>query len=471
MTESEHINLQNGLRKYAYFAFCYLMIMNRIIHKVAVQNGRSTDAFLVNVPAQASIENFYGSPVHIRGDLHSSGSSIMMSVSQNESNFDEATVLVCEVSGVDAVHSRRLNAVYKCFINNNPVDELGDEIRGTYRYPGHPNDGNEGNEGNEGQNGINDVKKCRWVEDEETAETASSDASSDAQCGNILSNADVPGANLPGSGAKTDNMQACIDLCKYTNTCNAVVRVPNGKCYMKSVGQNVQVKVKNQFESHISCGESPASPAAPETAQSAACDTVLVNTNVPGKNLPGSGAKMSTMQGCIDLCTNTATCTAVTRIPNGKCYMKAVDKDVAVEAKVGLTSHIACAGATTPASPPPETEGTQCGKFMANWDLPGANLSGSGKKVSSNEECVNLCSTTAHCNSVVRTSGGKCYMKNVDENVALVAKSGLTSYISCAESTPGVHKYTGCKGPGGWDLDELGEEIVPTYRCATIPCS
>lgn len=71
----------------------------------------SSEVLLVSGPKDVCVSGFKGSTVHIRGGLHTSGSAIMMSVAQTTDVFAESTVLVCEVSGKDAILFRKLQAV------------------------------------------------------------------------------------------------------------------------------------------------------------------------------------------------------------------------------------------------------------------------------------------------------------------------------------------------------------------------
>ena len=78
-----------------------------------------------------SVHDFGGMAVELRGDLHTSGSAIMLTVAATRAHDKlRDTVLVCEVSDTDAIRSRHLlqAAEYKCTINGNDVDALGDEI-------------------------------------------------------------------------------------------------------------------------------------------------------------------------------------------------------------------------------------------------------------------------------------------------------------------------------------------------------
>ena len=148
-------------------------------------------------------------------------------------------------------------------------------------------------------------------------------------CNKFTEGKDIQGPNLPGTKT-TASDQDCLKLCQNTPTCNASVRVPNGKCYMKNVNLNAVATRDVAFTSYLIC-------------PSPLCDKTLVNTDIMGDDL--TSATTESDQECINLCANTASCNAIVRIPGGDCFMRSVDLDNVQHFTVAdYTSYLDCSG-------------------------------------------------------------------------------------------------------------------------------
>ena len=76
------------------------------------------------------------------------------------------------------------------------------------------------------------------------------------RCGTFLSNVDAAAGsgNLPGSGTNTASDQECLDLCRDTATCNAMIRHGSGPCYRKSVDTGaVDLPASGGYTSYLDC--------------------------------------------------------------------------------------------------------------------------------------------------------------------------------------------------------------------------
>lgn len=187
------------------------------------------------------------------------------------------------------------------------------------------------------------------------------------------------------------------------------------------------------------------------------CGSYLSATDIDGSNLPGSGKHTKNDKYCVKLCKKTAGCTASVRNNGtGHCYLKRADIDTIVPtAHPHFTSHILCEKDIKEVKPVKPVK-VECGKWLQGKDLPGRNLPGSGKHTKNLKYCWKLCQNTKSCNSVVRSRGGHCYMKNVDlNNVHTTDSHGFATKYKCPPKAPKAPKAKCGKAIAGVDIAGL----------------
>ena len=321
---------------------------------------------------------------------------------------------------------------------------------------GHGNDGNEGNEGNEGDEGSS--VEAEDVEDPEDPPVGS--------CGEFLQNKDFGGSNLPGSNVYTGSKETCLDLCESTPNCNVMIRIGSGKCFLKTVSEDLEPVAKSGAVAYRICSggtgptvdledpeeEDPVEED-PEEEQheeeqpedpAGSCGEFLQNKDFGGSNLPGSNVYTGSKETCLDLCESTPNCNVMIRIGSGKCFLKTVSEDLEPVAKSGAVAYRICSGGTgptvdledpeeeDPVEEQPEDPAGSCGEFLQNKDFGGSNLPGSNVYTGSKEACLDLCESTPNCNALIRIGSGKCYLKTISDTLEPVAKTGAVAYRICS---------------------------------------